>query len=122
MSETIIRVRCGINGFKYSACDKDGNFIGNFEKLSDVRKHWIKEVRCGQVVLVRELDKMPDMTKIDSTIKILDWILKEYGRRKESPRKASVLQKLDQNKVIRQRADTEKSSQRERGEETRKTR
>lgn len=82
MSKTIIRVRRGINGFKYSACDKDGNFLGNFEKLSDVRKHWIKEIKWGQVVIVRELDKVPDMTKIDSTIKTLDRILKEYGRRK----------------------------------------
>ena len=82
MSKTIIRVRRGINGFKYSACDKDGNFLGNFKKLSDVRKHWIKEIKWGQVVLVRELDKVPDMTKIDSTIKTLDRILKAYGRRK----------------------------------------
>ena len=82
MSKTIIRVRRGINGFKYSACDKDGNFLGNFKKLSDVRKHWIKEIKWGQVVLVRELDKVPDMTKIGSTIKTLDRILKAYGRRK----------------------------------------
>ena len=82
MDATIIKVRRGINGFKYSACDKDGNFIGNFEKLSDVRKHWFKEIKWGQVVLVRELDKMPDMTKIESTIKTLDQILKAYGRRK----------------------------------------
>lgn len=82
MSKTIIRVRRGINGFKYSACDKDGNFLGNFEKLSDVRKHWIQEIKLGQVILVRELDKVPDMTKIESTIKTLDRILKAYGRRK----------------------------------------
>ena len=82
MSKTIIRVRRGINGFKYSACDKDGNFLGNFEKLSDVRKHWIQEIKWGHVVLVRELDKAPDMTKIDSTIKTIDRILKAYGRRK----------------------------------------
>lgn len=82
MSTTIIKVRRGINCFKYSACDKDGNFLGNFEKLSDVRKHWFKEIKWGQVVLVRELDKMPDMTKIESTIATLDRILKSYGRRK----------------------------------------
>ena len=82
MYTTIIKVRRGINGFKYSACDKDGNFLGNFEKLSDVRKHWFKEIKWGQVVLVRELDKIPDMTKIESTIATLDRILKAYGRRK----------------------------------------
>ena len=82
MSKTIIRVRRGINGFKYSACDKDGNFIRNFKKLSDVRKHWIIEIKRGQVVLIRELDKSPDMEKIESTIKTIDRILKAYGRRK----------------------------------------
>ena len=27
---TIIKIRRGINGFKYSACDENGYFIGNF--------------------------------------------------------------------------------------------
>lgn len=35
---TIIKVRKGLNGYKYSACDKNGRFIGNFEKLGEVRK------------------------------------------------------------------------------------
>ncbi len=59
---TIIRVRRGINGFKYSACNENGYFIGNFEKLADVRRHWQREIRWGVVVLVRELDKMPDLS------------------------------------------------------------
>ena len=50
---TIIRIRRGINGFKYSACDENGYFIGNFRKLSDVRKHWSVEIRRGQVKLIR---------------------------------------------------------------------
>lgn len=78
---TTIKVRRGLNGFKYSACDKDGNFLGNFEKLSDVRNHWLREIRWGQVVLVRELDKQPDMTKIDNTIKMIDRILKGYSKK-----------------------------------------
>ena len=78
---TTIKVRRGLNGFKYSACDKDGNFLRNFEKLSDVRNHWIREIRWGQVVLVRELDKQPDMTKIDNTIKMIDRILKGYSKK-----------------------------------------
>lgn len=56
---TIIKVRKGLNGYKYSACDKNGRFIGNFEKLGEVRKHWEKEIQEGHVVLIRELDKLP---------------------------------------------------------------
>ncbi len=56
---TIIRVRSGINGFKYSACNVQGKWIGNFNKLGDVRKHWFKEIELGYVVLVRELNQMP---------------------------------------------------------------
>ncbi len=75
---TIIKVRCGINGYKYSACDAHGNFIGNFEKLADVRRHWLKEIKWGQVVLVRELDQMPDMAKIEATKKLIDKFLRAY--------------------------------------------
>lgn len=45
--KTIIRIRRGINGFKYSVCDKNGYFIGNCEKLADVRKHWLEEIKFG---------------------------------------------------------------------------
>ena len=79
---TIIRVRKGINGFKYSACDSNGYFIGNFEKLSDVRKHWRRSIKSGKVTLIRELDKMPDMALIDATKKQNENILKEYARKK----------------------------------------
>ena len=79
---TIIKVRRGINGFRYSACDANGYFIGNFRKLSDVRKHWSVEIRRGQVQLIRELDRMPDMSKIETTQKNIDTILKAYARRK----------------------------------------
>lgn len=60
---TIIKIRKGINGYKYSACNESGNFIGNFEKLADVRKHWYLEIKWGHVILVRELDKLPNMSK-----------------------------------------------------------
>lgn len=79
---TIIRVRHGINGFKYSACDAHGYFLGNFRKLSDVRKHWSVEVKHGQVRMIRELDQMPDMSKIEATQKNIETILKAYARRK----------------------------------------
>ena len=79
---TIIRLRRGINGFKYSACDENGYFLGNFEKLSDVRKHWSVEVKHGQVRMIRELDQMPDMSKIEATQKNIETILKAYARRK----------------------------------------
>lgn len=79
---TIIKVRRGINGFRYSACDAHGYFIGNFRKLSDVRKHWSVEIRRGQAKLIRELDQMPDMSKIEATQKNIDTILKAHARRK----------------------------------------
>ena len=69
---TIIKVRRGINGFKYSACDEQGYFIGNFEKLADVRKHWYYAIKQGRVILARELDKMPDMSKLEDEIKTID--------------------------------------------------
>lgn len=80
---TIIRVRRGINGFKYSACDAHGYFIGNFKKLSDVRKHWSVEIRRGQVKLIRELDQMPDMSKIEATQRNIETLLRAYGRRRK---------------------------------------
>lgn len=79
--QTIIRVRKGLNGFKYSACDNQGNFIGNFEKLADIRKHWNKEIKWGQVELVRELDQMPDMTTIEETQKNIQRLLRAYATR-----------------------------------------
>lgn len=78
--KTIIRVRKGLNGFKYSACDSQGNFIANFEKLADVRKHWSKEIKWGQVELIRELNQMPDMTKIEETQRNIQKLLLAYTK------------------------------------------
>lgn len=80
---TIIKVRRGINGFKYSACDAHGYFIGNFRKLSDVRKHWSVEIRRGQVQMIRELDQMPDMSQIEATQRNIETLLRAYGRRRK---------------------------------------
>ena len=80
--KTIIKIRKGVNGFKYSACDQHGNFLRNFEKLADVRNHWKLEIKWGRVELVRELDKMPDMRQIDATIKAIDSILRAYAKEK----------------------------------------
>lgn len=79
--KTIIKVRRGLNGFKYSACDKHGYFIGNFSRLADVRRHWYNEIKWGQVALVWELDQMPDMSKLEATKKNIESILKAYARR-----------------------------------------
>ena len=84
---TIIIVRRGINGFKYSACDAHGYFIGNFRKLSDVRKHWNIEIRRGQVQLIRELDQMPDMSQIEATQRNIETLLRAYARRKKEVEK-----------------------------------
>ena len=81
--KTVIKVRRGINGFKYSACDAKGNFIGNFAKLADVRRHWLREIKWGQVILVRELDQMPDISKIEATKKHIESILRIYARRRK---------------------------------------
>lgn len=80
---TIIKVRLGINGFKYSACDANGYFIGNFVKLADVRKHWSYEIRRGQVQLIRELDQMPDVSQIEATQRNIETLLKAYTRRRK---------------------------------------
>ena len=52
-------------------------------KLADVRQHWKLEIKWGQVVLIRELDKQPDMEKIEATKKAIEHILKSYAGRKK---------------------------------------
>lgn len=52
-------------------------------KLADVRQHWKLEIKWGQVVLIRELDKQPDMAKIEATKKAIEHILKSYAGRKK---------------------------------------
>ena len=78
--QTIIRVRRGMNGFKYAACDNGGYFIGNFERLADVRKHWNYEIKLGYIVLVRELDKLPDMSKYEDERKVLNKLAQLYAK------------------------------------------
>lgn len=78
--KTVIKVRRGLNGFKYSACDARGNFLHNFEKLADVRRHWNKEIKWGRVVLVRELAQMPDMSRIEATKEAIEKILRAYAK------------------------------------------
>lgn len=80
--QTTILVRRGVNGFKYSACNSCGYFIGNFSRLADIRKHWGVEIKRGHVVLVRELDKVPDMSKLDATQENIKKILQSYAKRK----------------------------------------
>lgn len=79
--KTIIRIRRGLNGIRYCACDKNGNPIRGFNKLSDVRKYWQKEIKLGWVELVRELDKTPDMRAVNETIKCLETILNAYAKK-----------------------------------------
>lgn len=79
--KTIIRIRRGLNGIKYCACDKNGNPIRGFDKLSDVRKHWQKEIKWGYVELVRELDKTPDMEAVSETKRMLETILRLYAKK-----------------------------------------
>lgn len=77
---TIIRIRRGHGEARYCACDTNGNPIRGFNKLSDIRKHWKREIQWGHVVLIRELDQVPDLGTINSTIAALETILKAYAK------------------------------------------
>lgn len=77
---TVIRIRRGTNGFRYSACDDDGYFVGNFRKLSDIRSRWQLEIKLGRVELIRELKKAPDMSRREATINSIKTILNTYRR------------------------------------------
>lgn len=80
---TIIRIRRGIPGrAKYCACSDDGTPIRGFDRLSQVRKYWEKEIKWGYVQLVRELDKEPNMEKVNKTIKAIEILLKANGQQK----------------------------------------
>lgn len=80
--KTIIRVRRGLSSdAKYCACDKSGNPIRGFNKLSDIRKHWQKEIQWGCVELIRELDKTPDMEAVNETHRMLETILRAYAKK-----------------------------------------
>ena len=57
MGEKIIKIRRGLNGFRYAAYNEKGIFIANFEKLADIRKHWKWEIDHGMIKLTRELGK-----------------------------------------------------------------
>ncbi len=77
----IIRVRRGIEGrTRYCACEDNGTPILGFNKLSDIRKHWKQEINYGYIVLIRELDKQPNMQILEDTIKCLEEIIKMYAK------------------------------------------
>lgn len=79
--KTTIRIRRGIGSTRYCACDTAGNPIMGFNRLSDIRKHWKREIQWGHVVLVRELDEVPDLETINHTIACLEKILKAYAEK-----------------------------------------
>lgn len=79
--EKIIKVRKGSSGrAKYYACREDGTPLKGFERLADVRKWWTIEIDLGLVCLVRELDQIPDFSKIETNIEILEDFLKCYQK------------------------------------------
>lgn len=55
--KTILKIRHGMNGYKYAACTASGRFIANFEKLADVRRYWLHENHNGACNIIRELNK-----------------------------------------------------------------
>lgn len=78
--KTIIRVRRGTKT-RYCACDNAGNPIRGFNKLSDIRKYWQKEIKWGYVELVRELDKTPDTQAANETKRMPETILRAYAKK-----------------------------------------
>ena len=58
--KTIIKIRHGLNGYRYAACTASGRFIANFEKLADVRRYWLTEINNGTFSIIRELNKYPE--------------------------------------------------------------
>ena len=78
---TTIRVRKG-SGARYAACSNDGSFIRNFDRLAEVREHWKLEIKLGMVQLIRELDKQPDLSKMEESKTVLETFLRAaYGRK-----------------------------------------
>ena len=77
-SASVIRIRRGVCGHRYSACDDSGRFLGNFDRLSEARQHWRWEIRHGFVRLVRELDKEPDISALDAAQKAVQAVLRLY--------------------------------------------
>ena len=77
---TTIRIRREDGKVRYIACEDDGTPIKGFERLSDIRKHWQRDIQLGYVELVRELDRKPNLECIKYTIKCLNTILKAYSR------------------------------------------
>ncbi len=77
----IIKIRRGIPGrAKYCACYDDGTPLKAFDRLGDVRKHWSRSIKAGQIQLVRELDKQPNMEAVKENIKMIDAILRSMAK------------------------------------------
>ena len=79
MEVSIIKIRKGLNGFRYSACDEKGHFIINGEKISDLTHFWRKEKSMGYVRFVRELKKTPIDTRVVSLEKMIREIADAIG-------------------------------------------
>ena len=44
---TTIRIRREDGKVRYIACENDGTPIKGFERLSDIRKHWHRDIQLG---------------------------------------------------------------------------
>ncbi len=77
MTASVIRIRRGVGGHRYSACNDSGRFLGNFDKLSGARQHWRWEIRHGLVRLAR-LDKDPDMSALNVAQRAVGGVLRLY--------------------------------------------
>ena len=80
---TTIRIRRGDGNVRYVACENDGTPIKGFERLSDIRKHWQRDIQLGYVELVREFDRKPDLERTRHTIQCLNAILKRYAKNQQ---------------------------------------
>ena len=60
MSEhKIIIIRKGINGFSFSICNSEGNWIGNANSIEEIRKEYDYELKRGIIKIKKETTILP---------------------------------------------------------------
>ena len=65
---TIIKIRKGITGFRYSICTEKGNWIGDATRISEISSCYDWGIKHGLVKLVRELKSYPENKDIIESI------------------------------------------------------
>lgn len=55
----ILKIRKGLNGYPFSVCTEEGNFIGNAESIDEIRSHYKVQIQMRQVKFRKELSLFP---------------------------------------------------------------